>query len=301
MILNELFIIYLAAAAPFGVARFLSEHSGGAGSGSALLRAAGAALAWPFTSLPRLLGQLSSLWKTEPGALEGSAPDEQRVEQVKRAAVNALRAVEDQLEESRAPRSEDERHVLYTARECVERYAGLALACAAASVDARPTKREMELCRIAGRGGDDLLVAGLCVHRRNVTRLVAHRERASAELVQALAAVREAAHKLNPPPPAFHSAEELRAAEPARISTDAQRVSETLLATLSRVVELLSLFDDRATLVSVARMLEAECARAGRAESARVGVREGEESCTTQAVPTAFVGPRLRTTTSHGA
>ena len=58
MILSELFIIYLAAAAPFGVARFLSEHAGGARLGAALFRAAGAGLAWPLTSLPRLLRRL---------------------------------------------------------------------------------------------------------------------------------------------------------------------------------------------------------------------------------------------------
>ena len=66
MIVSELFIIYLAAAAPFGVARFLSEHSAGARFGAALFKAAGAALAWPFTSLPRLLTPLRA--RPPPGA-----------------------------------------------------------------------------------------------------------------------------------------------------------------------------------------------------------------------------------------
>ena len=294
MIVSELFIIYLAAAAPFGVARFLSEHSGGAGLGASLFRASGAALAWPFASLPRLLRRLASIRTGEAAAAEGTAaPDERRVEEVKRAAVNALRAVEEMLVDAGALDEESERHKLYVARECVERYAGLASACSTASADARPTPREMELCRIAGRGGDDLLVAGRCFHRRNVTRLVAHRERASAELVQALSAARRVAHNINPPPPALYSAEQLRAAA-------AERIAEAL----SRVVELLSLFDERAALVSVARMLDAECARARRdgSEAAeRVGGTEGEESCTTQAVPTAFVSPRLRTSTSRSA
>ncbi|MFL6256012.1 MAG: hypothetical protein ACJ74T_13450 [Pyrinomonadaceae bacterium] len=294
MIVNELFIIYLAAAAPFGVARFLSEHSGGARVGAALFKAAGAALAWPYTSLPRLLCRLTSL-RTEETS-------EGRVEEVKRAAVNALRVVEDHLADAGALEEESERHKLYTARECVERYAGLAVACSLASPDARPTRREMELCRIAGRGGDDLLVAGRCVHRRNVTRLVAHRERASCELVQALAAVREVAHGTNAP--AAYASEQLRAAGARRIAADPRRTSEALSRALSRVVELLSLFDERAALVSVARMLDAECERARRAESAaaaNVGGTEGEEPCTTQAVPTAFVSPRLRTSTSRSA
>ena len=294
MIVSELFIIYLAAAAPFGVARFLSEHSGGAGLGASLFKATGAALAWPFTSLPRLLRRLASI-RTEEAedAAGGAAPDERRVEEVKRAAVNALRAVEELLVDAGALDEESERHKLYAARECVERYAGLAAASATASAEARPTPREMELCRIAGRGGDDLLVAGRCFHRRNVTRLVAHRERASAELVHALSAARRVAHNINPSPPALYSAEHLRAAA-------AERIAEAL----SRVVELLSLFDERAALVSVARMLDAECARARRDGSEAAGTEggaEGEEPCTTQAVPTAFVSPRLRTSTSRSA
>ena len=301
MIVNELFIIYLAAAAPFGVARFISEHSGGARFGASLLRAAGAGLAWPFTSLPRLLRRLASLMTDEASAAEESAPDERRVEEVKRAAINALRSVEDLLLEAGALEEESERHKLYAARECVERYAGLAVACAEATADARPTPREMELCRIAGRGGDDLLVAGRCVHRRNVTRLVAHRERAGSELVHALAAVRETAHKVNPPAPASYSSEQLRAAGARRIPTDPRRTSEALSRALSRVVELLSLFDDRATAEGVARLLETERERLGRAVRPRAAGREGEEPCTTQAVPTAFVNPRLRTSTSRSA
>ena len=300
MLVTELFIIYLAAAAPFGVARFISEHAGGARFDAALFKAACAALAWPFTSPPRLLRRLASLKTKGSDDSEPHAPDERRVEEVKRAAVGALRAVEDLLLEAGALGEESERHKLYAARECVERYAGLAVACAAASADARPTPREMELCRIAGRGGDDLLVAGRCVHRRNVTRLVAHRERAGSELVHALAAVRETAHKIYPT--ASYSAEQLRAAGARRIASDPRRTSEALARALSRVVELLSLFDERAALVSVARMLDAECGRARRAESAAAeGGTEGGETCTTQAVPTAFAGPRLRTSTSRSA
>src|SRR5829696_6993360 len=95
MIVNELFIIYLAAAAPFGVARFLSEHSGGADTHTALFKAAGAALGWPFTSLPRLLRRLASLRTMGRNVARHDAPDERRVEEVKRASVNALLAVED--------------------------------------------------------------------------------------------------------------------------------------------------------------------------------------------------------------
>jgi hypothetical protein len=280
MILGELFIIYLAAAAPFGVSRFLSEKAGGAGTRPALLKGTLAALAWPHASLKRLLSRAASARPSEDESRDGRAPDSQRVERVKRAAVGALRAVEDLLEDSRGLGGEDARHTLFAARECVERYAGLALAAAQASPEARPTAREMELCRIAGRGGDDLLTAGRCVHRRNVTRLVAHRERASAELLQALAAVGEVARGRVAPEA------ELRAA-------GVRRISEALFDAHARACELLALFDDRETAAGVARLSEAT--RAGRARGAG-----GEASCTTQAVPTAFANSRLRTTTSHG-
>jgi len=283
MILSDLFIIYLAAAAPFGVSRFLAEHASGTATLPALFKGAGAALAWPVTSLARLL-----LRGSGGRTFKELSQDEQRVERVKRAAVNALRAVEDALELAREPLGEADRHTLYVARESVERYVGLALASAQARPEAKPTAREMELCRIAGRGGDDLLTAGRCVHRRNVTRLVAHRERASSELVQALAAVCALAHEMRAPRPSADSEEQLRAG-------GVERISEALPRALSRVAELPACFDDRATAESVARLLEAERGASGRAAG-----REGEEPCTTQAVPTAFASSPLRTTTSHG-
>ncbi|HEY0169544.1 MAG TPA: hypothetical protein VGB98_00715 [Pyrinomonadaceae bacterium] len=287
MILSDLFIIYLAAAAPFGVSRFLSEQACGARTPTALLKGAGAALAWPFTSLRRLAVRASRRGGRARTS-EGGDLVEQHVERAKRAAVNSLRAVEDALEDACAIKDEAGRFALYAAREAVERYAGLALASEGASPDARPTSREMELCRIAGRGGDDLLTAGRCVHRRNVTRLVAHRERASAELMQALAAVRDLAVEPSESRRPAHFKEQLRAG-------DAARISEALTRALSRVAELTALLGDRATAVRAARLLDAEPGRARRADGS-----EGEEPCTTQAVPIAFASSTFPTSTPHG-
>ncbi|MET0625905.1 MAG: hypothetical protein ABW250_23425 [Pyrinomonadaceae bacterium] len=289
MILSDIFIIYLAAAAPFGVSRFLSEQACGARTQTALMRGAGAALAWPFTSLRRLAGRASRRG-LRTGVSEGGDFVEQRVERAKRAAVNSLRAVEDALEDAGVIKDRDEagRFALYAAREAVERYAGLALASEGASPEARPTAREMELCRIAGRGGDDLLTAGRCVHRRNVTRLVAHRDRASAELLQALAAVRDLARESTETRRPAHFKEQLRAG-------DAARISEALTRSLSRVAELTALLGDRATAERAARLLDAEPGQAG-----RDGGGEGEEPCTTQAVPIAFASSTFPTSTSHG-
>jgi hypothetical protein len=294
MLLSELAIIYLATAAPFGVSRFLNQNAHGVGGLRALAKSAAASLAWPLTALLFLLKRTKAQADKTDEIVEGNAPEERRVERVKRATVNSLRAVEDALVDVCGPKCEAARQAFFAARECVERYAGLAMACAGVSADAVPSEREMELCRIAGRAGDDLLLAGRCFHRRNVTRLLAHRERARAELVHALAAAREVAHTVCSPPRQFNSAE--RHSDAA-----VEEISEALLQALSRAIELLSLFDDRSAVVAVARLLDAECARVRRLEAhATVRTKEGDVQCTTQMVHTAFAMPRRPTTRSQG-
>ena len=76
-------------------------------------------------------------------------------------------------------------------RESVEKYTGLSRVRVEINSDAMPDRREMELCRVAGRKGDDLLLAGLCIRRRNVARINAHLDRARTDLVHALAELRE--------------------------------------------------------------------------------------------------------------
>jgi hypothetical protein len=329
---SEIAIIYLATAAPFGVARFFKEHE--RGERRRLARAAAAALLWPLAAL-RLVSKNLSRQRDKPGD-ETSLLDERRVESVKRSTVNALRAVEDLLTSERGAAVEAKRHALFAARQSVERYAGLALACASARDDDAPSTRETELFRVAGRAGDDLLVAGQCVRRRNHARLLAHRERARSELVHSLAAALETTHNalgiprdalgvtrgafevahgarevtrtLYPAPRTFNSTEWTGgdASEEVSESMLRKETSEALLRALSRAVELLSLLDDRAAVVSVARLLDAESVRLARLEAcapagtAAAGRKEGEESCTTQAAPKAFATPPLLTKTSHG-
>jgi len=288
MLLSELAIIYLAAAAPFGVARFLKDHTENTRAPRRLLKATVAALAWPLAA-PRMLLARRRAVGVEGDADDARAHTERRVELVKRSAVNSLREVEDLLVEAcgDAGMREEERHALFAARECVERYAGLSLACSSADEEEAPTERELELCRIAGRAGDDLLTAGRCVHRRSVTRLLAHRERARSELIHSLAGACEVTHESRP-----------GARGDARVP-----VSEAMLRALARAIELMSLFDDRGAVVSAARLLDAECARAGRlargAAHARPGAKEGAEPCTTRAAHTAFATQPPPTMTSH--
>lgn len=297
MLLSELAIIYLATAAPFGVSRFLNQNAQGARRLHALAESAAAALAWPLTALTFLF-KIAKARADKANVIDRSvAPDERKVESVKCATVNALRAVEDLLVTECGLNDETERHALFAARASVERYAGLALACAGVSGDAEPSARELELCRIAGRTGDDLLVAGRCVHRRNVTRLLAHRERVRAEFVHALADACEVAHTVCSTSQPFRSPEQTG-------GKSAKQISEALLHAFSRAIELLSLFDDREALVGVARLLDAECARLRRLEAPAVAAatpvrpNEGVGQCTTQVVHTAFATRPLPTTTS---
>jgi hypothetical protein len=302
MLLSELFIIYFAAAAPFGVSRFLSEHAGGARTRPALRKAALVAFAWPVTLLRSLLGRAASRGKATAED-ESDAPDSRAVEQATRAAVNALRAVEDLFACADESLLSEARHALYNARGCVERYSGLALACASTDAGAGPSPREMELCRIAGRAGDDLLVAGRCVHRRNAARLFAHRERARAELLRALADVRAVTDEMAFTDDIYAARQTSGCAARAR-AEGAGLVRAALQNALASVAELVSLFDDATTKDAVSRLLD-ERARGARAESrtdfaSGADSRKGEEPCTTPAVPTAFVTRRLRTTTSQG-
>ncbi|HEV7889285.1 MAG TPA: hypothetical protein VGP08_01530 [Pyrinomonadaceae bacterium] len=297
MLLSELAIIYLAAAAPFGVARFFKDQTENTRAPRRLLKATAVALAWPL-SAPRMLLARRHAARVEGDADDAHAHAERRVELVKRSAVNSLREVEDLLVElcgDARPR-EEERHALFAARECVERYAGLSLACASADEDEAPTERELELCRIAGRAGDDLLTAGRCVHRRSVTRLLAHRERARSELIHSLAGACEVTHDFRASAGGVNS--KARAGGDARV-----QISEAMLRALARAIELMSLFDDRGAVVSAARLLDAECARAGRldrgAAHAQPGAKEGAEQCTTRAAHTAFATQPPRTMTSH--
>jgi hypothetical protein len=296
MFLSEVIIIYLAAAAPFGVARFVAERERGTRAARSILNSAAASLVWPATALRSITKNVAGAGTCEaPADFERQVPDGQSVERARRATVNALRVVEDLIVRAGGRDCEAERHAMFAARECAERYVGLAFACASAREEARPSPRELELCRVAGRAGEDLQVAGRCLHRRNVSRLRAHRERARTELVHALAAARESAHNLYPSQPQFYS--------PARADETAKQISEALTQALSRAIELLSLFDERETVVAVARLLDAEFARLRRIRSqsadAAPGVPdEGGKSCTTPAAHTAFATRPLPTTTS---
>lgn len=268
MRLTEVIIIYLAAAAPIGVAYFLNREKT---SARAYGMAIGVALVWPVTLTLMWLARECFRGERTYAFESAESRLRQNCDHAKRALLAALHKAEDAARAVPATNFDAAQHVLFNAREAIERFIGLTLAAREARIDAPPSPREIELCRVAGRSGDDLTIAGRCTRRRNVARLLAHRQRARAEMLHALAEVGEI-------PGAASFAFQSNAEE-------AQRFSEAALEVYERAVVLLSLFDDDHATTVVTRLLDAERARRRHFESSgihRNAPRTGKgTSCTT--------------------
>ncbi|HEY0097926.1 MAG TPA: hypothetical protein VGB76_03130 [Pyrinomonadaceae bacterium] len=257
MLLSEFIIIYLAAAAPFGVTNFLRQPAGARRTRS-LLHATGAALLWPLTllSLPFVHKKFRRV-EPEAAAPEVSLSREQRTEVARRALLSSLYRMEDLAEEVPGLQTEATRSALRETISAVERYVGLALAVAEADEAASVrVPRETELCRLSGRAGDDLHIATLCHGRRNIARLRAHGADSRLELLHALAELREVFESTHAATPT-----EAQAVAPSR------HLFAALLETYMRAIDLLSLFEDERAAATVVRLLDAVRARLRRSES----------------------------------
>jgi hypothetical protein len=248
MLLSELITVYLAAAAPVGVAYFLRQHTHDQRT-SRLLRSACAALLWPLALGAQLFTQQRHDQRARDiNDTDANRPDELRVATAERTLGNTLHQIDDLLRDTYNTHGTRARHATTAARASIERFVGLALALAATSDDDRPTARELELCRVAGRKGDDLLLAGRCIHRRNLARLRAHHEQARTELIHALAELLETVeHDLLP-----HGAQTFT------------QLYWLLIRVFAQTIDLLSLLDDQAAATRIARLLDAACAWARR-------------------------------------
>lgn len=264
---SEIITVYLAVGAPFAAEHLLKNDSTERFA-LRLLRAACVMLLWPLALSLRLMrGKLSRRHEAEDEAAMRQALD--RAEQAKESLLASLynvhelaREVWDGLD---GPRLERETRAVC---ESIERYTGLSLAASAVDFNGPPSGRELELCRVAGRTGEDLLLAGRCIHRRNSAQLMAHRERSRTELLKSLASVRE-----------------LCADAPRAASTQTVRarrhLSVAVIKFYGHALNLLSVLEDEGAALCVARLLDAECARLRRLESdtlpeaAREGAAEG--------------------------
>jgi hypothetical protein len=256
MQLSETITIYLAIGAPFGVNFFLRQLSlKRLDLARSLMRAAGACLLWPFVAVATFIAGHSTVATpvseaTAESSLDGRASEERAAAEQRLFA--ALESVHQMAATVCGP-GEDLEQNIRAVREGIEKYVGLTTALAATELDAEPSGRELELCRIAGRVGDDLLLAGRCIHRRSFARLSAHQARARAELIDALCAVRE----LNSAG-AHVSLAELKAA---------RHLSVAVLKFYGHAINLLSLLEDERAAMSAARLLDSECARLRKLEA----------------------------------
>jgi hypothetical protein len=271
MLLSELIIIYLAVAAPFGVANFL-QRPARVPHTSSLLHATGAALLWPLTLLSSRSLRRKNFGGAEPVEFTSevspshelqvsssrerqvSVSREQRTEAARRALLSSLYRTGDLAEEVAGANTEAARVAVSETLASVECYVGLALAVADADEETVRVPRETELCRISGRSGDDLHIAALCHRRRNLARLHAHQAASRLELLHALAELREVfEHTLATTTTDMHAA--------------THPLFASLLETYARAVDLFSLFGDERAAGKVTRLLDAACAPMRRMEA----------------------------------
>ena len=261
MRLSEAITIYLAAGAPFGFQHFLCRRGRSASRPRSFYGAARTALLWPIAAALLLF----------PRRGTAAALDEKQLgEQVSRAQGKLLSSLyklaelaQSSLAQS-SPGAESVKveRVIHTVREAVEKYIGLTLAAAEADPEGPPGQRELELYRVAGRKGQDLLLAGRCVRRRNAARLIKHQARSRTELLHALAEIRETV---------CAGALDLITTHHASVAT---------VRLYACALNLLSLLEDETAAGGVSRLLDAECARLRRLEAAKEARAAKEEICT---------------------
>jgi hypothetical protein len=275
MKLSEAITIYLAAGASFGVYNFLREPNPESRFHT-WLKATGAAILWPLAAAKILRPRPRPNEGRPAGTIQkrASAPFVERIGQANRQLLASLYRLVELANDSAGGEREKMERASRTVREIAEKYVELTMAAAETDLNAAPTRREMELFRVAGRKGDDLLLAGRCIHRRNAARLVAHQARARTELLHALAEIREIVGVVT-----------------ALLNVVTTRhLSVETLRFYACAFDLLTLLEDESAAISVARLLDAECARLRRLEALdrKESKHTEEERCTILTTQTPF-------------
>ncbi|HVG37735.1 MAG TPA: hypothetical protein VM870_00525 [Pyrinomonadaceae bacterium] len=262
MKLNEWIIIYLAVAAPFAATRLLQARS--ARPISTTFLALGLALLWPLAALR----QFHRLWRLRPAR---PGKDEELTNEAgesfggvfraEESMRHSLAAVEEFMNTANTPGAppavEECKHHAFRLRQLLDQHCRLSFASRAMRSDSAPEPRAVELCRLAGRGGEDLQIAARCLHRQNAGKLARRLEGSAQEFIHALAECGEAARS---------------AAMPLDRLVAAQ-LSAALVRLYGSAVELFSHLDDQSSALRAGRLLDAECARLRRLESDRTAAR----------------------------
>jgi hypothetical protein len=287
---SEPVTIYLAAGASFGVSRYLCVASRETTRRRAALEGFCAALLWPLVAAAILFKRLRHV-----DAAVAEEPDAQvhaRIEGARRAFAATVNQMLEAVRASRMIKREEIEQLLYALRDGAEQYVGLAGMEAEADVDAKPAAHEMELARISGRRGDDLLLAGRCAHRRNVSRLKALYERERSRLLQKLAELC-----------ALEGNSLLSNPDDACVAEQG-KLPEARLEIYLRAVDLFSLLEDEQAARRAAQLMDAECSYLrrlretnGQAEQAHA---PGEERCTDHAPQLIYKDPLRATTFTQG-
>jgi hypothetical protein len=290
MRLSEHITIYLAAGASFGVSRYLLAMGHAKRQGRAIAEGIAGALLWPLLAAAILVKHLRHV--TENGRMaESDQGVYARTEVAKRHFVIS---VNNMLEAARAlcvTGREAMEQTLYAVREGAEQYVALVAMEADADEFAAPAAHEAELARVSGRRGDDLRVAALCVHRRNVARIRAHYQRERSRLLGKLAELQ--AGEDNP-----------LSSEPDRtLRAERRRISEARLDIYLRAIDLFSLAEDERAVRRAAQMMDAECfylRRLREADEAADMHASGEERCKDHARQLVYKDPLRATTLTQG-
>ena len=267
MRLSETITIYLATGAPFGVSYFLHAQVG-EGRVLKILKAVSAILFWPLAAL-RILVTRHSQTASAAIADNVSRNHEEKIHNAKRRLLAASHAVSELTANAGGTMHEDLERAVFILRENLETYVGLAPSVDEAAFEGSPQEHAKELFRIAGRKGDDLLLATRCAHRRNVARIVEHYARSRILLVHAIADVREAVERM-------------------RHQIVANGIAERSLCMVSMELykctfDLFSLMGDEEAAMRIAELLNRELSRLRRLdimETRKVLTQEkGDEPC----------------------
>jgi hypothetical protein len=242
MRLSEYITIYLAVGASFGVSSYLRTQEGRTKKRShAFLKGAAGALLWPVAAAAILFKRLRHM----EGA---SAPyklwtrERAEVEDARRAL---LASVNKMLEAARCyPKGEEVEITLYTLRESAEQYVELAVTNVAGGEGRAPLAHEMELARLSGLRGEDLMVAARCMRRRNASRILMRSARARSRLLKSLEELRS---------------ENVVSAERPEVEDGARRLLDTArLEVYESAAHLFELVEDEQAAKCAAGLLDAE-------------------------------------------
>jgi hypothetical protein len=281
---SEAVTIYLAVGASFGVSRYLRAASGIKSRSRASAEGMAVALLWPLMAAAILAARLRHSDEVV-AADDTNARLRAKVEEAGRAL---LLSVNELMETGRAVKMETMEHTLYALRDGAEQYLELADMQAWINEDGSPAAHEMELARLSGRRGRDLQLAGICAHRRNVSRLHTRHARERARLLRKLSELRDDEGKSCP--------SQQDEASDARLL----RMSEARLRVYARAARLFSLVEDEAAARSAAQLMDAEYATLRRLkvweEENAHATFPGEEQCTEHTHKLIYKDP-LRTTT----